>query len=199
MTGAFYLAGQSWLHRLPAGRKLAALTLAGAALMWVHHWLLLCLALTLVIGLIALSRVSVGQLFAQIRLLGWFMLALGAYSALVESPMVALEMMLRLSTLILAAQLVSITTPITQMMAVVEHLLQPLDRLGWLSAERVSLACGLTLRLIPELALQWQDIREAQAARGLTPGVLTMLVPMLLRTIRRAEEIAEAIDARALG
>jgi biotin transport system permease protein len=199
MNGSFYVVGQSWLHRLPAGRKLAVLALAGAGLMWVHSWQLLGLALSVVLGLIALSGVTFRQLLAQIRLLLWFMLALGAYSALVESPAIALEMLLRLSTLVLAAQLVSMTTPITQMMAVVEYVLQPLDRLGWLSAQRVSLACGLTLRLIPELALQWQDIREAQAARGLKPGVLTMLVPMLLRTLRRAEEIAEAIDARASG
>jgi biotin transport system permease protein len=50
--------------------------------------------------------------------------------------------------------------------------------------------------LIPELSTQWHDIREAQAARGLSASPLTMAIPMLLRTIRRAHEIAEAIDAR---
>ena len=199
MNGSFYIAGQSPIHRLPAGRKLATLALAGAALMWVHHWQLLCLALVLVLGLLALSGVTFRRLLIQVRLLGWFILALGAYSAWVESPAIALEMMLRMSTLVIAAQLVSMTTPITQMMTVVEDVLSPLDRLGWVRAERVALACGLTLRLIPELALQWQDIREAQAARGLKPGVLTMLLPMLLRTMRRAEELAEAIDARSSG
>jgi biotin transport system permease protein len=44
--------------------------------------------------------------------------------------------------------------------------------------------------------VQWQDIREAQLARGLTPSPFTMGVPMLMRTLRRADEIAEAIDAR---
>jgi len=81
-------------------------------------------------------------------------------------------------------------------MAVVLWLLQPLERLGLVNTERVALAFGLTLRLIPELSVQWHEIREAQAVRGLSANPLTMGVPMLLRTIRRAHEIAEAIDAR---
>ncbi len=198
MTDSVYVQGQGVLQRLPAGIKLAALALTGATLMWVQQWLILLLALILMLGLVAWSGVTFRRIWQQVRLLGWFMLVLGTYSALVQSPVIAAEMLLRLSTLILAAQLVSMTTPITQMMSVIQYLLMPLDRLGWVSAERVSLACGLTLRLIPELGLQWHDIREAQAARGLKPGVLSMLVPMLLRTIRRAEEIAEAIDARSI-
>jgi biotin transport system permease protein len=84
------------------------------------------------------------------------------------------------------------------MMAVVEWLLQPLEKYGWVRADRVALAFGLTLRLIPELSLQWQEIREAQAARGIESSIFSLCVPMLLRTLRRADEIAEAIDARSI-
>jgi biotin transport system permease protein len=96
----------------------------------------------------------------------------------------------------LGALVVSVSTSISQLMSVVLWLLQPLERLGWVNTESVALAFGLTLRLIPELSTQWHDIREAQAARGLSASPLTMAIPMLLRTIRRAHEIAEAIDAR---
>ena len=96
----------------------------------------------------------------------------------------------------LGALVVSVSTSISELMAVVLWLLQPLERLGLVNTERVALAFGLTLRLIPELSVQWHEIREAQAARGLSANPLTMGVPMLLRTIRRAHVIAEAIDAR---
>jgi biotin transport system permease protein len=46
------------------------------------------------------------------------------------------------------------------------------------------------------LTVQWQEIREAQAARGLKANPFTMGVPMLLRTLRRAQDIADALDAR---
>jgi biotin transport system permease protein len=124
------------------------------------------------------------------------MLVLAALSAWSHGVSQTLEMVLRLSALVLAALVVSMTTPLTQMMQVVAWLLRPVERLGWIDADRVALGVGLTLRLIPELGVQWQDIREAQLARGLTPSPLTMAVPMILRTLRRADEIAEAIDAR---
>jgi biotin transport system permease protein len=118
------------------------------------------------------------------------------YTLVVQSAGHAIALGLRVTTLLLAALVVSVSTSISQLMAVVLWLLQPLERLGWVDTQRVALAFGLTLRLIPELSLQWHDIREAQAARGLSANPLTMAVPMLLRTIRRAQEIAEAIDAR---
>ncbi len=198
MTGSLYIHGQTWLHRVPAGRKLLLLALAGVGLTAAHSLIGLSFALSLVLVLIYQTGVSAGRLWNQVRPLFWFMLALAVYTSFVQDVMLAGQMMLRLSSLILLALVVSFTTPISQMMAVVEWLLQPLERLGWVNASKVALTIGLTLRLIPELALQWRDIRDAQAARGMTANPVTLLVPMLVRTIRRAEEIAEAIDARAV-
>ncbi|MDO8693158.1 MAG: energy-coupling factor transporter transmembrane protein EcfT [Sheuella sp.] len=199
MRGSLYSPGQSWLHRLKAGRKLLALAMLGVVLMMVHSLPVLAAVLFGVIWLTYRSGVSVSRLWRQLRTLFWFMLFLGLYSAWVQSPEAAAEMLLRLSSLILMALLVSLTTPITQMMEVMESVLEPFSRLGWVDVSQVSLAFGLTLRLIPELSLQWDEIREAQMARGIKPGVLTMLFPMLVRTLRRAQEISEAIDARAVN
>ena len=196
MRGSIYVPGHSWLHSLRAGPKLIALAGLGASLMAIHSLLILTIVLFCIAGLTYFSGITPAKLWRQLKALFWFVLILGLYSAWVQSPGAAMEMLLRLISLILAALIVSMTTPITQMMAVVERMLKPLDRRGWVDVNKLSLAFGLTLRLIPELSVQWNDIREAQAARGIKPGVLTMLFPMLVRTLRRAEEIAEAIDAR---
>lgn len=182
-----------------AGRKLIALAILGAGLLMVHSLAILTAVLFTVLWLAYRTELPPKKLWRQLRPLIWFMLILGLYSAWVQSPQAAAEMLLRLSSLILMALLVSMTTPITQMMEVMEVMLRPLARMGWVDAGKVSLAFGLTLRLIPELALQWDDIREAQVARGIRPGVMTMLFPMLVRTLRRAQEISEAIDARAIS
>jgi biotin transport system permease protein len=198
MRGSLYEPGQGWLYRMPAGRKLLVLVILGVVLMLVHSLSILTLALLVVVALMYQSGLSFKKLWLQLKLMGWFLLILCIYTAWVQSPEAALEMLLRLSSLILAALLVSMTTPITQMMNVVEWLLRPFARMGWVDPSKVSLAMGLTLRLIPELSVQWNDIREAQSARGIQPGVTTMLFPMLVRTLRRAEELSEAIDARSL-
>lgn len=182
-----------------AGQKLIALAILGAGLLMVHSLAILTAVLFTVLWLAYRTDLPPKKLWRQLRPLIWFMLILGLYSAWVQSLQAAAEMLLRLSSLILMALLVSMTTPITQIMEVMEVMLRPLARMGWVDAGKVSLAFGLTLRLIPELTLQWDDIREAQVARGIRPGVMTMLFPMLVRTLRRAQEISEAIDARAIS
>lgn len=196
MIGSLYLPGNTWLHRLPAGLKLAVLAVGGTALMWVHSPSLLLVACVLVCLSVHWAGASVQQVWQQLRPLVWLLFVLGGLSVWSHGVLQALEMVLRLLTLVLAALVVSMTTPLTQMMQVVAWLLKPFQRLGWVDADKVALGFGLTMRLIPELGVQWQEIREAQLARGLMPSPLTMGVPMLLRTLRRADEIAEAIDAR---
>ena len=196
MIAALYVPGHSWLHRLPAGPKLLALAIAGAGLFLVHSPVWLALALGVAVILVRSCGVGARALANQLRGLLWFMLALGLYTAWVQSPDAALEMLLRLSALVLAALAVTFSTPLAGMMAVVERLVAPLGALGWADPARVALVFGLTLRMIPELTAQWQEIREAQAARGIPLHAARLIVPMLVRTIRRAGEIAEAIDAR---
>ena len=196
MIGSLYLPGNTWLHRASAGLKLGVLAVASTALMWVHSPSLLLVACVLVSLSVHWAGASLQQVWQQLRPLVWLLVVLGALSVWSHGVLQTLEMILRLLTLVLAALVVSMTTPLTQMMQVVVWLLGPFQRLGWVDADKVALGFGLTLRLIPELSVQWQEIREAQLARGLTPSPLTMGVPMLLRTLRRADEIAEAIDAR---
>ena len=102
----------------------------------------------------------------------------------------------RLLALLLFAISVIATTSVTAMMAVVEKFLQPFDRWGWIRADKVALMFGISLRLMPVLLEQWHEIREAQAARGYRASPLALLVPMLVRTLQRAAEMADAIDAR---
>lgn len=194
--GSFYFPGDSWLHRLPAGLKLAVLMFAGAGLMWVRDWMILALVLAVVLVWLYQSGVGVQQLWLHLKTLSWLVLILILYTALAQSPLAAFEVGLRIYALLLGALLVSMTTSIARMMEVLIWLLQPLQKLGWVNSERVALVFGLTLRLIPELSVQWQEIREAQAARGLNANPFTMGVPMLLRTLRRAQDIADALDAR---
>lgn len=193
---SFYIPGESWLHRMPAGRKLAFLMLAGAGLIWVHDWRVLLACLLAALWLLQQAAVPLKTLWRHLRTLSWLVLALVVMTGFVQSPVAALEVGLRMCALLLGALLVSMTTTIGKLMEVVVWLLQPLQRLGWVDSERVALVLGLTLRMIPELSAQWQEIREAQAARGLKASPFTMGVPMLLRTLQRAQEMADALDAR---
>ena len=196
MMQALYRSGDSCIHRMRAGLKLLILAAAGSSLMWVSRpaWLLAtCVAVLL---LFWIARVSWRGVWLRIKPLAWFVLAIGLVVAWVDGWHAAASATLRLVSLVMLALLVTLTTPLSAMMDVVTLVMRPLESMGLLRAERVSLAFGMTMRMVPELHAQWNQIREAQAARGLESHPVALIVPMLVRTLNRADEMAEAIDAR---
>jgi biotin transport system permease protein len=105
---------------------------------------------------------------------------------------------LRLVALIMLATLVTLTTRVSDMVGVIERALLPLARLG-IRTDKVSLAISMTLRFIPLLAEVAHQVREAQRARGLERNLLALGLPVLVRALHTAEQVAEALDARSQG
>lgn len=103
---------------------------------------------------------------------------------------------LRLATLCLLAYAITLSTRFSQTLQLFERLLAPTARIG-LNPARISLALALTVRFIPQFRETYHRIREAQYARGLQNRPLAMLVPLIIRALQSAEQISEAIDARA--
>ena len=196
MNGVLFSPGDTWLHRMRASYKLSALLVLGASLLCVDQLWLLGLVVLCALLFVAQLRIPFAQLSRQLRPACWLIVYVGLIAWLAQDVWNALEVSLRMFALLLAAIVVLSTTSITQVMAVVYQALGPLDRIGWVDREQVALVIGMTLRFIPELGVQWRNIREAQVARGLSGRPFSMIVPMLMRTIQRASEIADAIDAR---
>ncbi|MCY1297908.1 Energy-coupling factor transporter transmembrane protein BioN [compost metagenome] len=98
--------------------------------------------------------------------------------------------------LVLFAAAVTATTTISAFMDEITVLLTPFERLGWLRAADVSLALGLVLRFVPDIFARYEAIREAHRARGLPIRPLTIIGPLIILTLKDADTIAAAIDAR---
>lgn len=196
MMQSLHVDRDTWLHRLPAGIKLAALFMAGIALFLVHDPLILGIAAAVGAALVWASGVSAAQLWRQIRGMLIVLAAICLAAAYFDGSQRALEVLLRLVALIALALTVTLTTRSSDMLEVCERVLQPLDAMGWVDAARVSLALSLCLRFIPEIHRSYQDIREAQAARGIRANPIALIVPLVVATLKRADVIAEAIDAR---
>lgn len=189
---------QAWLQRWPAGIKLAILLVMASTFVVIKNpWVLGASA----VAMMAVWRSVNGPLDWHLwRKAMWLAITISMivlYVWLFADINQAMVVLFRLLALLFAALAVVASTPISAMMAVIEKLLAPLGRRGWVNPESVALAFGLTLRMVPVLLEQWQEIREAQAARGVKASPHALLVPMLARTMKRADELAEAIDARA--
>ena len=197
MIGSLYRPGSSALHGLSAGAKLCLLFAAGIGIFVVDRPIVIALTLAAAVGLVA----STGVDRATVRHdLGGALVIIGLFWAvnlLFVEPIQAGVAALRLVTLVLLAYAVTITTRTADMIEALEHALAPLDRIGLVNAERVALAIGLAIRFVPVIAGAAEDIREAQAARGLAGNPLALIVPLVIRVLKAADELAEAIDARS--
>ncbi len=200
MTVALYVPVASPVHRLPAGVKLLCLA-ALAVLLFARPTLTVAgaaLAGTLVVGL-GVARLPAAVLARQAWALRWFLLALLVVHALTTDVASGAHTVLRLLTLVLAAAVVTATTRVTEMVAVVEWLCAPLRLVG-VRPQRVGLLIAMALRFIPVLVERADRIRAAQAARGGAPrgvrALRTTVAPLLVQLLQMAHDVSEALDAR---
>ena len=200
MTLALYVPRASAVHRTPAGWKLLAL-IGLSVLVFVVPTLpvaLGALAGVLFLGLVV-ARLPAALLARQARAVLWWLVALFAVHALVTDLLTGALMVTRLLALVLAAAVVTATTRVTAMVAVVERVCAPLRWAGVRPA-RIGLVLAMALRFIPLIAERADRIREAQAARGgSTRGLRAMtttIVPLLVQVLQLAHTVSEALDAR---
>jgi biotin transport system permease protein len=188
--------GDSPLHRLPVRGKLVLLFVAAIGLFLVSDLRLLVPALALCAALYLSTGIGLGNAFRRTRLVLFTVLILAGANYLFHSLHEAVVVFCRLSALVLLAAAVTATTGISAFMDEITRLLTPLERFGFMRAADVSLAVGLVIRFVPEIFARYQDIADAHRARGLPVRPLTTLVPLIILTLKDADTIAMAIDAR---
>ncbi len=110
----------------------------------------------------------------------------------------AVVALLRLTALMLFAAAVTATTTITQFIDEIPLLARPLERIGLVRADDVGLAVGLVVRFVPRYSRALPGHSRGARARGLKVRPTTVLVPLIILTLRDADNIAAAIDARGV-
>ncbi|MDA2808379.1 energy-coupling factor transporter transmembrane component T family protein [Nocardiopsis suaedae] len=196
MNTSLYVPGNTPLHRLPAGAKFGVLFAAGIGLFLLAHPGVLGAAAAVAAVLVLSARAPLAALRARLLPVGVMLAVLFAATALLQDVPAAVVMLLRLAALILLALAVTLTTRPADLLEFFERLTAPLARVGVADPERISLGVSLVLRFVPEVFRRFQEIREAQAARGLKANPVALLVPLIVRTLKAADDVADAIDAR---
>lgn len=187
------------IQNVPAGLKLLGLIVFSTALILLQNWLWLGVIAAVMLTVWFRVRDPHAWSWPSIWPIALTFIFLFAYMTWVSGVQEGAVALFRLIALWAAAQTVMITTSTTAMMQVVETVITPVARLCRANPARIALLFGLTIRLIPLLAQQWHEVREAQQARGIKIKTHNMLVPMLVRTLARAQALTDAIDARQLG
>lgn len=193
-----YRAGTSIVHRTPPGLKLALLVLAAVVVSaYPHDGWSVALVLGAVAALYVLARLPWRILLREVWRLRWIIVILGVALWVFVSPLTAWINTARLVALVLMASLLTLTTPMGELLDVVRWTVAPFRRFG-ADPDAVAMAVSLTLTMIPVVSGFSEAVRDAARARGVRLGVRG-IVPLMVRTLRHSDDVGDALAARGLA
>lgn len=224
ITFGQYIDSDSAIHRLDPRIKIILLVLLLVVLFLCKGFITLGIMLAFTLGIMLVSKVSFKLYLKNLKvilpiiiltsLLNLFytktgveyhlFLNLSIYS---DGIFKAVFMSLRLLMLIILSSVLTYTTTPNDITDAMERLLMPLKYIGLGGAVHTfSMMMTIALRFIPTLIEETDKIMNAQKARGadLESGgiikrlksLLPILIPLLISSVRRAYELAEAMESR---
>ncbi len=111
----------------------------------------------------------------------------------------------RIVIMIMYSSILTLTTTPIQLAAAIEDLLSPLEVVKF-PAHELGMMVSISLRFIPTLFEETDKIMKAQASRGIDfkngkikekiRGMIAMLIPLFINSIKRAEDLADAMEMR---
>jgi len=216
MTQGFYVERDSPIHRLHPVTKIALLIMSFASALLLSHplWLLLLGLVYAGFGARAGALTAFGKvawilvLVAVASFIIWslsydggtVLVSLGPVEVSREGMLYGAAMGIRLDLMAFCGLILLASTP-------VEDFNYGLTRMG--VPFSVSFALSLSFRLVPLFAETMRSIQDAQRARGLDPmgggpmkkasGFVALLAPVFASSLRRADQLAIALESRGFG
>lgn len=192
-----YRPGSTFLHRLRPGAKLLALIIGASLAMAFRSapGAAVSLAVTITLGWIA--GIGIRGLWRTLMRFAIVAVILFAFQLWQNGLATAFAIVGTLFALLLAANVFTATTRVEDLLDTVIWALTPLKRIG-VKPERVALAFSLVIRTIPEVLQIANESRDAARARGVERSLRARLVPLLLRTVSRAQMTGDALTARGI-
>lgn len=186
---------ETWAHRVPAGPKLAALAVGTTGLFLLNAPLPLAGALLATVAL----YLTGGREFARAGLrqlvpLWPFVVIVGLWHLWTGDLAGGAVILLRMVTAVALANFVTMTTRLSDMLAVFELLARPLAPI--LPPRRLALAFALVIRFIPVMLDRMGQVRQSWSARSPRPPRWRVMVPTTLAALDDADRVAEALRAR---
>lgn len=188
---------QTPAHGWPAGAKLAALALVTLVLFLPSPgWGALGLAAGTGLAAVLTARHwgILGPWARLFRPLAPFVALLVLWHWVGRTPLEGAVILARMAAAVGAANLVTMTTRLSDLQALVLWLSRPLSAL--LPTRALALAIALMIRFIPVMADRAGRLSDAWRARSARRPGARLLAPLALSALDDAERVAEALRAR---
>ncbi len=223
IIGQYYPA-KSPLHSLDARIKLVCLTAYMILIFAVDGWLSYAVLAVFTAVTVTVSKVPAKAVFKGIKPVLWILVITAVinifampgrtvmefrglkitYEGIISAALISVRLIL----IVTAASLLTLTTPPLSLTDGLERLLSPLEKIK-VPARDIAMMMTIAIRFIPTLGEELQKIKKAQSSRGAefesgniakrAKAMLPLFVPLFMNAFRRAEALAEAMDARCYG
>lgn len=187
---------ETGFHRLPAPAKLLASTAVAILAFWVQD----LAVLSAMLAAIALLYAACGLAFLRaglgaLGLMVPFAIVVMAWHGVIGELAEGLRIILRLLIAITAANIVTMTTPLLEMMSLVQRLAHPLRWIG-VPPAALALAMALAVRFVPVFQQRVAMSATAWRARSKRRPRPVIVIPLLLSVFDDSERTADALRAR---
>jgi len=183
-------------HSWKAGFKLSVLFLSTIILFAIDNIFILSTLFFIVIALYALpGMVFMKYGLSKLRILWPFVLVITLWHAWIFELIAGLTILTRMICAVALANLVTMTTTLSDMIDVVTFVTKPLQRLG-LNPRILELSIALVIRMTPVLLSKGQGLTMAWQARSTRRSGWRIILPFTLIALDDAEHVAEALKAR---
>ena len=216
-----YYPGESILYRLDPRVKIIAALLYFTALLLVHDWVGCLIGSLFLMLIICIGQVPLLFMLRGLRMVFFIMIIACAFNIfttegppLVQWSFLSISaeglrqtgiIIFRLICLIMGSSLLTFTTRPVDLSDGLASLLSPLKRFG-LPVQDLALMMSITLRFIPILLQESDQIMKAQMARGANlksgnpvqriQNLFPLLVPLCVGAVRTSRDLALAMEAR---
>ena len=184
-------------HSWRAGPKFVALAVLTVLLFAPPQgWFALALGL-FVLGTACATAAIWGIFGAWARLyrpLWPFAVLLMVWHGVTQTPLAGWVILIQMAAALGAANLVTMTTRLSDLQALVLWLARPLARI--LPPKTLSLAIALMIRFVPVMAERAGQLTSAWKARSPRPPRARLIAPLALCALDDADHVAEALRAR---
>lgn len=217
-----YLPLDSPIHKLDPRAKIMAMLLLLITIFFPAGWIGYGVIFVSVSVVIILSKLSVSFIWKAMKPMffmlffllvinalvlktGTVLFTIGSWSLYSDAVFQTLYIAVRLLLMIMITTCLTATTKPLEMTLGIEDLLSPFQKIG-LPSHEIAMLISIALRFIPDLIDETARIIKAQESRGVdmkegklmerVMAILSLIVPLFVSAFQRAEDLANAMEAR---
>lgn len=208
LTIGKYIPKKSLIHDLDPRGKLFAVIIQITMVMLSKHLIDYAIPITLFITFLLLSKIKPVLYLRSLKSM-WFLIAFAAVVQYFEGGVYStIYIVLRLSLIFLFASMLTYTTPPLLMARGIVDILRFFG-VKEESREDFGMMLSISIRFIPVLLDETDRIIKAQLSRGAKysekglrnklSALTSIIIPLLVSSLRKAEELSLALQARKYG